>query len=143
MGKGYTEMFFLDEVTALAAGHRPCFECRREDARAFAAAWRRAFALARPPSAPEMDQRLHAERRDSPLACRFRDLPDASIFATDGQFCLKAGKVALDWAFDGYRQTATSFDPDETVRAVTPPTIRAVLSAGYCPRLHPSARIRS
>jgi hypothetical protein len=90
-----------------------------------------------------MDQRLHAERRAAPWACRFRDLPDASIFATGGQFCLKAGKDVLAWEFDGYRQTATSFDPDETVRAVTPPTIRAVLSAGYCPRLHPSARIRS
>ena len=45
-GDGYTEIFFLDEATALAAGHRPCFFCRRADARAFAAAWARATAAA-------------------------------------------------------------------------------------------------
>ena len=61
-GDGYTEIFFLDEATALAAGHRPCFECRRADARAFAAAWGRAAGTA-PPTAPEMDRVLHAERR--------------------------------------------------------------------------------
>src|SRR5947209_1513089 len=59
-GRGYTELFFLDEVTALAAGHRPCFECRRQDARAFAAAL--AAAVGRPLRAPEIDRRLHAER---------------------------------------------------------------------------------
>ena len=61
-GDGYSEIFFLDEATALAAGHRPCFECRRADAIAFAAAWGRAAGTA-PPRAPEMDRRLHDERR--------------------------------------------------------------------------------
>src|SRR5476649_2859048 len=61
-GRFYTELFFLDEVTALAAGHRPCFECRRADAVAFAAAWARAFGLQIPPRAPEMDKVLNAER---------------------------------------------------------------------------------
>ncbi len=59
---GYTELFFLDEVTALAAGHRPCFECRRADARAFAEALATGRALAAPPRAAEMDAILHAER---------------------------------------------------------------------------------
>lgn len=54
----YTELFFHDEATALASGHRPCFECRREDALAFRAAWMRAFTLDRPPSAGEMDRVL-------------------------------------------------------------------------------------
>ncbi len=70
MGAGYTEIFFLDEATALAAGHRPCFECRRAAARAFAAAWARADGTA-PPDAATMDRTLHAER----LAPRRRPSP--------------------------------------------------------------------
>src|SRR3954452_1183760 len=60
-GRYYTELFFLDEVTALAAGHRPCFECRRAEAEAFAAAWARAASNRKRPSAPEMDVVLHAQ----------------------------------------------------------------------------------
>lgn len=62
MGQGYTELFFLDEVTALAAGHRPCFECRRDDALAFRSHWQDAHELAKPPLATEMDRVLSAER---------------------------------------------------------------------------------
>ena len=61
-GRFYTELFFLDEVTALAAGHRPCFECRRKDAEDFAGRWQAAFKLRTPPYAPEMDEVLHAQR---------------------------------------------------------------------------------
>src|SRR5579862_8165650 len=61
-GRFYTELFFLDEATALAAGHRPCFECRRKDAQAFAEAWRVATGAADPPSADEMDWVLHDQR---------------------------------------------------------------------------------
>src|SRR5688572_33069560 len=63
-GRYYTELFFLDEVTALSAGHRPCFECRRRDAQAFARCWQRAFGLPAPPRAADMDRVLHAERLD-------------------------------------------------------------------------------
>src|ERR1700729_3026214 len=63
-GRYYTELFFLDEVTALAAGHRPCFECRRKDAEAFAGAWQQAFKLPQRPRADVMDLVLHAERLD-------------------------------------------------------------------------------
>src|SRR5262245_18907790 len=58
---GWTELFFLDEVTALAAGHRPCFHCRREQAMAFARHYGAAFGVTRP-SATEIDERLHDER---------------------------------------------------------------------------------
>ena len=61
-GDSYTELFFLDEVTALAAGHRPCFECRRADALAFTDAWART--CGHHPRAAEMDATLHAERLD-------------------------------------------------------------------------------
>ena len=62
MGPGYTELFFLDEAVALAAGHRPCCECRRREAGAFAAAWAAGRGLAVPPRAPEMD-RVLADRK--------------------------------------------------------------------------------
>ena len=61
-GRFYTELFFLDEPTALAAEHRPCFECRRKDAETFAEKWREARRLSRLPYAPEMDDVLHDER---------------------------------------------------------------------------------
>ena len=61
-GRFYTELFFLDEPTALAAGHRPCFECRRKDAQAFAEKWREVHQYRKPPYAVEMDTVLHAER---------------------------------------------------------------------------------
>src|ERR1700752_1111584 len=61
-GRYYTELFFLDEATALAAGHRPCFECRRKDAETFAGAWQQAFKLRQPLRADAMDLVLHGER---------------------------------------------------------------------------------
>src|SRR5271154_4927188 len=54
-GRFYTELFFLDEPTALAAGHRPCFECRRQDANVFREAWGRGWRCRATPSAPQMD----------------------------------------------------------------------------------------
>src|SRR5580704_7616183 len=62
-GRSWTELFFLDEAVALAAGHRPCFFCRRGDAEAFRAAWAKARGGGTP-SAPEMEAILHAERLD-------------------------------------------------------------------------------
>src|SRR5436853_6144775 len=83
-GRGYTELFFLDEVTALAAGHRPCFECRRADAKAFAEKWAQGNGGAIP-HAPEMDAVLHRQRligRTQPHHWRNIDeLPDG-IFIT-------------------------------------------------------------
>ena len=132
MGAGYTELFFLDEATALAAGHRPCFECRRADADAFAAHW-----PGPRPRADDMDRALHAERLAAPETVALGTLPEGAIFAADGAFHLVAGDV-LAWSFDGYRP-ARRFAAEERVAAVTPPTIRAILAAGYRPALHPSA----
>jgi hypothetical protein len=61
-GRFYTELFFLDEPTAFAAGHRPCFECRRKDAQLFAEKWGEVHRYRKPPYAAEMDNVLHAER---------------------------------------------------------------------------------
>lgn len=137
MGDGYTEIFFLDEATALAAGHRPCFECRRDAARAFAAAWPRSEGTP-PPRAPEMDRQLHRERLGPRDRLPFAALPSLAIFAAGGGYWLKQGAGARPWSFAGYGP-ATPFAPDAPTEAVTPASIRAVLAAGYRPDLHASA----
>ncbi|MFO1208674.1 MAG: hypothetical protein U1E40_05545 [Amaricoccus sp.] len=137
-GDGYTEIFFLDEATALAAGHRPCFECRRADAHAFAAAWARAVGLATPPRAAEMDRILHAERLGPPDPVRFADLPEGAIFTADGDFLLRIATGARRWSFAGYGPART-YAAGETVAAITPAHTRAALAAGYRPQIHPSA----
>src|SRR5436305_15061795 len=88
-GDSYTELFFLDEPTALAAGHRPCFECRRRDAMRFAASWAAARNEPVPPRAAEMDRVLHAERLDGRGKRRHRlpidTLPDAAMLTMTGK----------------------------------------------------------
>lgn len=138
MGAGYTELFFLDEATALAAGHRPCFECRRTDARAFADAWARSQGRAAPPRAAEMDLVLHVERRAPGETVACGSLPAGAMFRHDGQSRLCAPSGPLAWSFEGY-VAAPDLDPLTPVLALTPPTIRAALAAGYRPDLHPSA----
>ena len=143
-GAGYTELFFLDEPTALAAGHRPCFECRRKDAQAFAAAmaagrWRT------PPRAPEMDRLIHAERLDGRAKRRHRlpidDLPDGAFLTLPQEPAVAfavLGDHLLRWTPGGYalrqrRPVGISVD------VLTPPSMLAALSAGYPPLWHPSA----
>jgi hypothetical protein len=141
-GRYYTELFFLDEPTALAAGHRPCFECRRKDAEAFAEFWRRARNLAARPYADEMDEVLHRERvngRDKRIHKREIDtLPDGAFIARDGGPYAIRGANLLHWTLEGY--TVRKQRPHGiTVDVLTPPSILAVLGAGYRPRWHPSA----
>ena len=141
-GRFYTELFFLDEPTALAAGHRPCFECRRKDAEAFAEYWRAAHRLRRRPYAFEMDEVLHRERlrgRAKRLHRRNIDaLPDGAFVALDGAVFAVRGKALLRWTPQGYG--ARKKRPQgAAVDVLTPPAILAVLSAGYRPHWHPSA----
>ncbi len=133
MGAGYTELFFLDEATALAAGHRPCFECRRADAIAFASAWG-----SPPPRAAEMDRVLHSERLAPPERLPWRDLPPGAILDAAGGFRLRTEAGTLAWSFAGYRP-APDLAPDAVVAALTPAHVRATLAAGYRPALHPTA----
>jgi hypothetical protein len=138
-GDGYSELFFLDEVTALAAGHRPCFECRRADAIAFAQAW---GGHGKHPSAPEMDTMLHAERLEGRTKrthrLRLEPLPDGAMISRDGEaFALRSGKLLL-WSPSGYAQALRSPN-DEIADVLTPPAILAVLRAGYRPQWHASA----
>ncbi|WP_011579718.1 MULTISPECIES: hypothetical protein [Chelativorans] len=140
---GWTELFFLDEVTALAAGHRPCFYCRRKRAEAFA----RAFAEGQRKeriSACEMDTLLHGKRRASggrpiPVSEGGAPLPDGAMFEAHGQaFALRGGKL-LPWGFNGYAEPRAPRDAGPEYTLITPLATVAALRAGYRPVWHSSA----
>jgi hypothetical protein len=138
-GEGYTELFFLDEVTAFAAGHRPCFECRRKDAERFALLYAGGDRRAR---AAEMDARLHAERLDVKAKRLHRSpidsLPDGAMIVRDGRAFALQGERMLTWSPAGY--AASEPRPRGTTADVlTPPSMLAVLLRGYRPLWHPSA----
>ncbi|MGL4636264.1 MAG: hypothetical protein ACRCWF_09805 [Beijerinckiaceae bacterium] len=134
-GKGYTELFFSDEYAALAAGHRPCFECRRDDANAFAAAWGRACNQPSP-RAPVMDVQLHAERledRKKRLHTLPADtLPSGTMIVHQGSPWLVIGETRFRWTFTGYT-TPERFDRKDIVNVLTPPAILSCLIQGYKP----------
>jgi hypothetical protein len=144
-GEGYTELFFLDEVTALAAGHRPCFECRRAEARAFAQAVAAGRGLRVVPRAPELDAMLHPERLDGRGKRRHRrpidGLPDGACLVLDeepGRAYALRGETLLAWTPAGYAGRR-SRPRGVTVDVLTPPATLAALAAGYRPLWHPSA----
>jgi len=127
----FTELFFLDEATAFAAGHRPCALCRRED-------YKRFLALVGAGGADEIDARLHAER----LGPRRRapdDLPDGTFVLLDGEPWLVVGGRLRRWTPAGYADERSL----EPAALITPPTLVEVLRAGWrsdaVPLLHPSA----
>jgi hypothetical protein len=143
----YTELFFLDEAVALAAGHRPCAECRRERYRAFLAAWMEGAGAGYdgpPPRAHELDAALHAARID-PAARRQRfhrtdsaGLPDGVFIRVEGAPLLVLGARLLRWTPEGYGD-AIARPSGGRVDVLTPRPTVAVLAAGYRPALHPSA----
>lgn len=138
MGYGsYTELFFLDEATALAAGHRPCFECQRRRAASFAAAF--AAACGRTSiGAPEMDAILHRQRLaagnepEQLSAGRLRSLPDGSMIGLGGKAFLVEGGGVRPWAFGGYGRPVR-FDELRglPVSQLTPEATVGALRAGY------------
>jgi hypothetical protein len=139
----WTALFFLDEATALAAGHRPCGYCRRGDYVAFGEAWRATHGLVRRPRAGELDARLHAERVESrsrrqvTRPGRAGDLPDGVMIRHYGAPALLADGYALPWSFAGYA-TPTRIAPTTLVDVLTPPATVATIAAGYRPLVHPS-----
>lgn len=141
----YTELFFLDESTALAAGHRPCFECRRQDFLWFATLWGRGKGLVGRVTAGDMDAVLHPERVDAGgrkvvWSGDLQRLPSGTFVRHAGRPHLVLASWLLEWSPAGY--VATHRRPDTaTVEVITPRSIVAVLSAGYCPSLHPSTEV--
>src|SRR5262249_7902504 len=137
--RSWTELFFLDEAIALAAGHRPCFYCRRREAEAFRGAWALATGGGAP-SAPVIDAALHAERlerrrkRVHPIPGRVGELPDGTVIAAAGAAYTLARGRAFCWTEQGYRE-ARQFPPADGL--LTPPSTVLAIRAGYRPVLHP------
>jgi hypothetical protein len=142
----YTELFFLDEATAMAAGHRPCAECRRADYDRFVAIW-----SALHPSqvgADAIDAQLHDERVDPATrgqrlhAATLGELPDGAFVLHDDEPHLVLGARLLRWTPSGYDRPV-SHPPGERAVVLTPPSLAAVLRSGWeplVPLVHPSAQ---
>lgn len=138
----YTELFFLDEATALAAGHRPCAECRRARYKLFLDFWMKTQGCVRP-RATEVDAALHAARwangRKLTYPARLGELPAGVMVAAlddDTPYLLWQGQL-WRWDFFGY-QAGPPYDVTHAVRVLTPRPVVDMLAAGYPVLLHPS-----
>ncbi len=144
MGHSYTELFFLDEVTALAAGHRPCFECRRKDANDYAERWVALFGRPDGSMADAMDLQLHTERTGKAHEISFDEIPNlpdgAMLQSGDLIFSRKDGRN-LQWIGTGYKALAIDEARlPERLKCLTPASTLAILGHGYQPQWHPTAR---
>jgi hypothetical protein len=141
--RSWTELFFLDEATALAAGHRPCFVCRREAANSFRKAWADGRGIA-PPSAAEVDSVLHRERQERgrkrihPLNESLRALPDGVVVVLAGQAYTLTQGLAFRWNDSGYSSPVEIGHADGVL---TPPSSVLALKHGYRPVLHPALMV--
>ena len=145
MGKShYTELFFLDEATAFAAGHRPCAYCRRADFRTFLRTW--AEGLSIPPAqarAPLLDRHLHRERTTRTrvkitYGADLGELPDGTFVRLEDWAWLVMGARLLRWTASAYDVTLER-PVGTTVEVLTPCSTVAAFTRGYDPRVHPSA----
>jgi hypothetical protein len=138
--RSWTELFFLDEAVALAAGHRPCFFCRHRSAEAFRAAWAAARG-GKAPLAAEMDTVLHEERLDRgrkrlhAMPGPVGELPDGAVIAAGGEAYTIAHGQAFRWSAQGYEANPEIPRVDGLL---TPPTTLLAIRAGYRPVLHPT-----
>ncbi len=137
--RSWTELFFLDEATAFAAGHRPCFYCRRQDANRFRAAWEKGNRV-REAHAGDIDAVLHGERfasskRLHELPMKIEQLPDgAMVQAGEDSFLIVKGRALL-WSPSGYRKAKGGIGD---AKLLTPPSAVRAFAAGYRPVLHRS-----
>ena len=149
----YTELFFLDEATALAAGHRPCFECQRERAKAFRDAW----ITANPDKVEgsslrmgQIDEVLHMERLTTQWRTKNQhkqtyfapidELPNGTFIEWQGQPCLVWDTFLYPWTVDGYQPPIPRPIQEHTV-VLTPRATVKTLACGYAPLVHQSVRI--
>jgi len=142
----YSELFFLDEATSLAAGHRPCAECRRNRFKEFCVAWAAGngdHAASRRPSADEIDRVLHAERVQRGRGKKtyravLSSLPAGTIVEHRGRPHLHWDGKLLPWSFFGYG-LAAEVSPEVEVNVLTPKSIVRAIRAGFVPQVHESA----
>jgi hypothetical protein len=146
----YTELFFLDEATALAAGHRPCAECQRNRYNLFVDYWTKTQELNAPPRATEIDRVLHAARWKGghrkngyrvTYAARLGELPAGTMVTLpeDDTPYLVWQDQLWKWDFGGYG-AGPQWEADSQVRVLTPMPVVAILAAGYPVEAHPSLR---
>jgi hypothetical protein len=145
----YTELFFLDEATALAAGHRPCAECRRERFNGFREAWLSGnprIIGSQSPTAVLIDDCLHAERLAANRSKRLftanvNELPDGVFIRRkewgEGAYLLWDDRL-LAWSPGGYRERRPRPKREE-VLVLTPKSTVGAIQAGYIPEIHASA----
>ncbi len=136
----WTELFFLDEATAFAAGHRPCAQCRYADYQRFRSLWETCHGA--PANADSMDRVLHAERLDGrrkrTYPAPFAALPDGAFVVLDGTAWLVRGRELLAWSDGGYAERRRR-PRTGAVDVLTPRSMVALLTAGYPVSVHPSA----
>jgi hypothetical protein len=135
--KRYSELFFLDEATAFAAGHRPCAECNRERFNRFRDAWGAAA------KAAEIDAVLHAERiAGGGKRCyeaRLDELPDGVMVEREGNAFLVLGGSLFPWSFEGYGAPLRRPSGETRIRVLTPRSMVAAIAHGLEPQVHESA----
>lgn len=140
----WTELFFLDEVTAFAAGHRPCAYCRRARFNEFKAAWlaaNPAVLFVKNPRIGEIDRILHAERiRRGGEKVTYEDdvrtLPDGAMIAIGDSPYVMWNSQLLRWSFSGYEQSEIAELPSQRVRVLTPASIMRMFRVGFRPVIH-------
>jgi hypothetical protein len=144
----YTELFFLDEATALAAGHRPCAECQRERFSRFRDLWAAAnpdLAGTSRPAATVMDAAIHRERtaaieHGNRSCISIEHMPDGAFVTDDDRtaYLILAGGL-LRWSPAGYERPTAPFR--YPARILTPASVVRTLSAGYRAGIHSSAGV--
>ena len=142
----YSELFFLDEATAFAAGHRPCNHCRKARYAEFKCAWLR---VNRPDSTTgntpitEIDKALHSERAIAGggkvmFSAALNELPPGTLFEYDGAAFLVWNGAISHWSFDGYTASSLQFSP-QPVNVLTPASVVRIFRDGFMPTVHASA----
>lgn len=142
----YTELFFLDEATALAAGHRPCAECRHADYKRFVEAWRASNQIDGDwRGVSSIDQCLHRERADRKrrkitFRAELSGLPGGVMVALGDSAFLKHGHELLPWSPFGYGTSTGRYPTNLEVTVLTPRPVADVIRAGYTPTMHSTAQ---
>lgn len=144
MGAGnYTELFFLDEATALSAGHRPCATCRRERYDAFLSAWSKGNRNGAKVLAGEVDMQMKLDRSPSSrtVTASVHGLPDGVMVkevATGACFLVRGGRL-YRWSFDGYGGALAISSVTEAFAVLTPASTIKAIQSGYSVQIHSSA----
>lgn len=143
----YSQLFFVDEASAFAAGHRPCAECRLERFKEFKAAWieaNRELIQGENPTIADIDKVIHAERvteekRKRTFVAQFGSLPAGTMIEVDGTPLLVWRGKLLPWSFEGYGKSQAPLPSSTSVQVLTPASVVRVFAAGFTPQVHLSA----